>query len=83
MRDHLKAPDNFPDRGGPRRCQETLDRHYVEDEETVPDCLAEVAVVLWVMLVDTIAIVPEAELLTVKVADPAPPLTASISVWVS
>jgi len=67
--------------GHPRRCQGTLDRRYVEDEENVPDWLAEEAVVVWVSLPDTVAVVPEAVLVKEKEADPAPPLTASISVW--
>jgi hypothetical protein len=67
----------------PRRCQGTLDRRYVEDEETVPDWLAEEGVVIWIMVVDTVAVVPEAVLVTEKEADPAPPLTASISAWLS
>src|SRR5689334_9463130 len=46
----------------PRRCQGTLDRRYVEDEENDPDWLAEEAVVIWVKLPDTDAFVPEAEL---------------------
>jgi len=67
----------------PRRCQGTLDRRYAEDEENVPDWLAEEAVVLWVRVPITLAVVPEAVLVKEKEADPAPPLTASISAWVS
>jgi hypothetical protein len=67
----------------PRRCYGTLDRRYEEDEENDPDWLAEDAVVLWLKVPLTLAFVPEAELLKEKEADPAPPLTASISAWVS
>jgi len=63
----------------PRRCYGTLDRRYVEDEENVPDCLAEDAVVLWVRLPDTVAVVPEAVFSNLKEASPRPPPTASIS----
>jgi hypothetical protein len=67
----------------PRRCYGTLVRRYVEDEENDPDWLAEEGVVDWVKVLVTDAVVPEAELLKEKVADPAPPLTASISAWLS
>ena len=67
----------------PRRCYGTLVRRYEENEETDPDWLAEDAVVIWVRLPLTVAVVPEAELLKEKEADPAPPLTASISAWLS
>ena len=63
----------------PRRCYETRDRRYVEDEENDPDWLAEEAVVLWVKVPDTVAIVPEAVFVKLKEASPRPPLTASIS----
>jgi len=67
----------------PRRCYRTLVSRYEEDEENDPDWPAEEAVVNWVRLPDTVAVVPEAVLLKEKEADPAPPLTASISAWLS
>jgi hypothetical protein len=52
----------------------------VEEEVKVPDCDAELAVVRWVTVPVIVAVVPDALLEKVKVADPAPPATASNSV---
>jgi hypothetical protein len=55
----------------------------VEEEEKDPLCDAELAVVLWVTVPLIVAVVPDAELLKLKLADPAPPATASSSVSLS
>jgi len=55
----------------------------VETEENVPDCDAELAVVLWVKVPVTVAVVPEAVLVNEKLADPTPPGTCSISASLS
>src|SRR3954470_16612342 len=55
----------------------------VEEEEKDPCCDAELAVVVWVRLPETVAVVPDAVFVMVKVADPAPPATASSSVSLS
>ena len=49
----------------------------VEDEEKVPDSEAELAVVAMLTVPAIVAVVPEAVLVTVKVADPTPPDTSS------
>jgi len=59
------------------------DQPQVEDEVNVPDWLADEAVVLCVMVLVTVAVVPEAVFVTVKVADPTPPLICSSSVSLS
>jgi len=55
----------------------------VEDEENVPDRLAEEAVVRMVRVPATVAVVPDAVFVKLKLADPAPPATASSSVSVN
>ena len=55
----------------------------LEDELNSPDCDAELAVVLWVRVPVTVAVVPDAVFLNSKRADPAPPATASSSVSLS
>jgi hypothetical protein len=55
----------------------------VEDEENDPDWLADEAVVSWVKVPDTVAVVPDALFVKLKDADPAPPATRSSSSWVS
>jgi hypothetical protein len=52
---------------------------HVEDELNVPDCEAEEAVVIWLKVPDTVAVVPDAEFVKLKLADPEPPATASSS----
>jgi hypothetical protein len=56
---------------------------YVEEEEKEPDWLAEDAVVICVSVPVTVAVVPDAEFVKLKEADPAPPATASSSASVS
>jgi hypothetical protein len=52
---------------------------YVEDEENVPDWLAEDAVVDWVSVPLTVAVVPDAVFVMLKLASPRPPATKSSS----
>jgi hypothetical protein len=54
-----------------------------EEDENVPDWLADVAVVLWVRVPATVAVVPDAVFVKLKLADPAPPLTRLSSVSLS
>jgi hypothetical protein len=56
---------------------------YVELDENVPDKEAEDAVVLIVSVLLTTAVVPDAVLLKLKVADPTPPDTWSSSLFAS
>jgi hypothetical protein len=55
----------------------------VEDEEAVTDRLADEAVVAIVTVPATVAVVPDAVSVRLRVADPAPPETASSSASVS
>jgi hypothetical protein len=61
--------------------EDYISRWYpqVETEVKVPDCEAELAVVDWVRVPVTVAVVPEALLLKVNDAEPLPPTTCSSS----
>jgi hypothetical protein len=61
--------------------EDYIPRRYlqVETEVKVPDCEAELAVVDWVRVPVTLALVPDAVLVIVNEADPAPPTTWSSS----
>jgi hypothetical protein len=55
----------------------------LKDEENDPDWLADEAVVLWVTLLVTVAVVPDAVFVSVQDADPEPPATSLSSDSVS
>jgi hypothetical protein len=58
------------------RAAEKCSGLQVEDEENVPDCLADEAVVSWVKVPDTAAVVPDALFVKLKDALPEPPATS-------
>ena len=58
-------------------------QRQVEDEEMVPDRLADDAVVAIVPVPLTVAVVPDAVAARAKLADPAPPLICLSSVSLS
>jgi hypothetical protein len=69
--------------GDPCRSSPKIVRFQVEEDENVPDRLADDAVVWIVKVPLTVAVVPDAVSVTEKDAVPEPPATASSSASVS
>jgi hypothetical protein len=76
LRDATPVPDSAAARDNSRRCHALLAEPQVEDDENDPDWLADEAVVAWLKVPCTLAVVPDAVLLKLNDADPAPPETA-------